>query len=130
MYLPFIEDGIIAQFEGYEKLKEFPWEQYREKYKDIHRLDRILESEGDTPNKYKVSKQADVLMLFYLFSKSEICNIIKELGYDFTEEMISRNVDYYRQRTSHGSTLSRLVFSWILLKYDKEQSWKNFKTVL
>ncbi len=35
-------------------------------YKRIERLDRILKAEGDSPNKYKVSKQADVLMLFYL----------------------------------------------------------------
>ena len=38
-------------------------------YGDIHRLDRILEAEGDTTNRYKLSKQADVLMLFYLFSQ-------------------------------------------------------------
>lgn len=37
-------------------------EGYREKYGDIQRLDRIIEAEGDTPNRYKVSKQADVLM--------------------------------------------------------------------
>ncbi|HLU90127.1 MAG TPA: glycosyl hydrolase family 65 protein [Cyclobacteriaceae bacterium] len=130
IYVPFIENGIIAQFEGYENLKEFAWEEYREKYEDIHRLDRVLENEGDSPNNYKASKQADVLMLFYLFSKSEISDIFKNLGIGFSEEMISRNISYYKQRTSHGSTLSRVVFSWILLKYDKEQSWENFETVL
>lgn len=130
MYVPFINDDVIAQFEGYEKLKEFPWEEYKEKYEDIHRLDRILESEGDSPNHYKASKQADVLMLFYLFSRTEINTIFKKLDYKFNEESIYKNIEYYRARTSHGSTLSRLVLSWILLRYDKEKSWNDFEAVL
>ena len=69
MFVPFHGDGIISQFEGYDELMEFRWDDYREKYGDIQRLDRILEAEGDSPNRYKLSKQADVLMLFYLFSQ-------------------------------------------------------------
>lgn len=130
MYVPFIERGIINQFEGYEKLEEFPWEEYREKYEDIHRLDRILENEKKDPNKYKASKQADVLMLFYLFSRDEIHGIFQRLGHEMNEENILKNIEYYRNRTSHGSTLSRLVFSWILLKYNQLQSWDNFEKVL
>ena len=130
MFIPFIENGIINQFEGYEKLEEFPWKNYREKYDDIQRLDRILENEKDTPNKYKASKQADVLMLFYLFTKDELKGILGNLGYDFNEEMITKNIEYYSARTSHGSTLSRLVFSWILSKYDQQSSWENFETLI
>jgi alpha,alpha-trehalase len=69
--VPMNAEGIIGQFDGYDELEEFDWDRCREKYGDIHRLDRILEAEGDTPNRYKVSKQADVLMLFYLFSADE-----------------------------------------------------------
>ena len=72
MRVVFHDDGIISQFEGYGDLKEFDWEGYRKRYGDIHRLDRILEAEGDTTNRYKVSKQADVLMLFYLLSAEEL----------------------------------------------------------
>jgi len=130
MYVPFIEDGIINQFEGYENLEEFPWEEYKEKYDNIQRLDRILENEGDSPNNYKASKQTDVLMLFYLFSQEEIKNLFEKLGHRFGEEEIINNINYYKKRTSHGSTLSRFVFSWILSKYDKEDSWVNFETLL
>lgn len=130
MFIPFIEKGIINQFEDYEKLKEFPWEEYRDKYGDIQRLDRLLESEGDTTNNYKVSKQADVLMLFYLFARDELKDILGKLGYKFTEEMIDKNIEYYSERTSHGSTLSRFVFSWIQSKYDKKSSWQNFSMLL
>ena len=68
MRVPFLDGGIIAQFEGYDRLEELDWDAYRARYGDIQRLDRILEAEGDTINRYKASKQADVLMLFYLFS--------------------------------------------------------------
>ncbi|WP_439487973.1 glycoside hydrolase family 65 protein [Algoriphagus sp.] len=130
MHVPFIEEGIINQFEGYEKLDEFPWDEYREKYDDIHRLDRVLENENKDPNNYKASKQADVLMLFYLFSVDELHLIFKKLGHEVDEDVIVKNIEYYRKRTSHGSTLSRVVFSWILLKYNQLQSWQNFEKVL
>jgi alpha,alpha-trehalase len=126
MRVVFHDDGIISQFEGYDRLEEFDWEGYREKYDDIQRLDRILEAEDDTPNRYKVSKQADVLMLFYLLSAEELEEIFEKLGYDFEYETIPKNIDYYLQRTSHGSTLSRVVHSWVLARSDRARSWKLF----
>jgi len=111
MRLCFHDDGIISQFEGYERLEELNWEEYRKKYGDIQRLDRILEAEGDTPNRYKLSKQADVLMLFYLFSSEELSELFSRLGYTFDYETIPRNISYYLKRTSHGSTLSQVVHS-------------------
>ncbi|MBE0620353.1 MAG: HAD-IA family hydrolase, partial [Burkholderiales bacterium] len=68
MYVPFHDEGIISQFEGYETLRELDWEGYRSRYGNIQRLDLILEGENDSANHYKLSKQPDVLMLFYLFS--------------------------------------------------------------
>lgn len=65
MVVPFHDDGIISQFEGYENLRELDWEDYRARYGNIQRLDLILEAENDSANRYKLSKQADVLMLFY-----------------------------------------------------------------
>jgi len=126
MRVVFHDDGIISQFEGYDQLEEFDWEAYRKKYDDIQRLDRILEAEDDTPNRYKASKQADVLMLFYLLSAEELAEIFEQLGYPFEYETIPKNIDYYRQRTSHGSTLSRVVHSWVLARSDRSRSWKLF----
>jgi alpha,alpha-trehalase len=130
MRVPFHDGGIISQFEGYEDLKEFDWEGYRKKYQDIHRLDRILEAEGDSPNRYKVSKQADALMLFYLFSAEELGEILSRLGHELAPEDIPRNVDYYMKRTSHGSTLSALVHSWVLSRSRREESWNLFRNAL
>jgi trehalose/maltose hydrolase-like predicted phosphorylase len=128
--IPFHDDGIISQFEGYGDLKEFDWEGYREKYGDLQRLDRILEKEGKDPNDYKISKQADVLMIFYLFSREEIEEIFHRLGYPFSPDLIFKNVHYYNQRTSHGSSLSWLTHAWVLARADRQRSWELTKAAL
>ncbi len=130
MFVPFHDEGIISQFEGYERLEEFDWDGYRAKYGDIQRLDRILEAEGDTPNRYKLSKQADVLMLFYVFSRTRLTELFARLGYEFTDAMWHRNVDYYLARTSHGSTLSYIVHSWVLARSHPERAWELFTQAL
>jgi len=103
------DEGVVEQFKGYFGLKELDWEHYRSKYADIHRLDRILKSEGKSPDDYKLAKQADFLMGFYNLGTQEVQHIIEELGYKLPKDFGKRNFDYYIQRTSHGSTLSRLV---------------------
>lgn len=130
MLIVFHDDGIISQFEGYDQLEELDWKHYREKYGDIQRLDRILEGEGDTTNRYKASKQADVLMLFYVFSADELGQLFRQLGYPFEYDTIPKNIDYYLKRTSHGSTLSRVVHSWVLARSDRIRSWNLFKEAL
>jgi alpha,alpha-trehalase len=130
MLVPFHENGIISQFEGYDKLEEFDWERYRKKYGNIQRLDRILEAEGDSANRYKLSKQADVLMLFYLLSADELGEIFRRLNYRFEHETIPKNVDYYLRRSSNGSTLSWVVHAWVLARSRRELSWHLFKEAL
>lgn len=123
MFVPMQEDGIISQFEGYEALREFDWEAYRSRYGNIQRLDLILEAENDTPNRYKLSKQADALMLFFLFSTNELRAIFARLGYRLDESTIPRTIAYYDARTSHGSTLSRVVASWVFARFDRRRSF-------
>ena len=128
--LCFHDDGILSQFEGYEKLEDFDWKHYRQKYGDIQRLDRILEAEDDTPNRYKASKQADVLMLFYLFSSDELEQIFEQLGYPWDPDFIPRNIAYYLDRTSHGSTLSWVTHAWVVARSDRSASWALFLDAL
>ncbi|WP_454062547.1 glycoside hydrolase family 65 protein [Candidatus Nitrospira salsa] len=124
MYVPFLDKEIISQFAGYEKLQELDWPKYRTRYGDIRRMDRILEAEGDTVNRYKVSKQPDVLMMCYLLPLQELEAIFSELGYLFTPYLIQKNIEYYQPRTTHGSTLSRIVFGWILARSNRKGSWQ------
>jgi beta-phosphoglucomutase family hydrolase len=130
LYVPFHGDGIISQFEGYEKLEEFDWEGCRERHGDIHRLDRLLEAEGDDVNRYQASKQADVLMLFYLFSRVELEELFAHLGLEVDPGLVPRNIDYYLHRTSHGSTLSRVVHYWVMAREDRAHDWTLFQAAL
>ena len=124
MKVVFHADGVLSQFEGYEQLEEFDWEGYRERYGNIGRLDRLLEAEGDSTDRYKLAKQADVLMLVYLLSRDELRELLAGLGYQVSEEQLARTVTYYLERTSHGSTLSGVVSAWVLARYEPEQAWQ------
>ncbi|WP_082778962.1 glycosyl hydrolase family 65 protein [Burkholderia sp. PAMC 28687] len=130
MVIPFHDEGIISQFEGYEKLRELDWDGYRARYSNIQRLDLILEGEGDSANGYKLSKQPDTLMLFFLFSAEELTELFLHLGYPFPSTTIPRNVDYYTDRSSDGSTLSRVVNAWVLARSDRPRSMRFFAQAL
>ncbi|HEX6875354.1 MAG TPA: glycoside hydrolase family 65 protein [Nocardioidaceae bacterium] len=130
MFVPFHADGIISQFEGYEDLEELDWDGLRARHHNIQRLDRILRAEGDDPNRYKASKQADTVMLFYLFPDVELERLFARLGYELSPELIRRTIEYYDMRTSHGSTLSLIVHAGILAGIDSESSWERFLSAL
>jgi trehalose/maltose hydrolase-like predicted phosphorylase len=130
MFVPFHDDGIISQFEGYEDLEELDWDAYRAKYGNIQRLDRILRAEGKDPNRYKVTKQADTVMLFFLFRDEELREIFRRLGYGYRSDTAKRNLEYYDRRTSHGSTLSFVTHAGALAAIDPESSWERFLVAL
>src|SRR5262249_43706092 len=112
--------------EGYDDLKELDWKDYHARYGDISRLDRILEAEGDSPNQYKASKQADVLMLFYLLSAGELAGLFRHLGYRWDPGRIPETIEYYLARTSNGSTLSAVVHAWVLARSSREMAVERF----
>lgn len=130
MYVPIAPDGIISQFEGYRELPELDWAGYRERYGDIHRLDRILEAEGRSVDEFQVSKQADVLMLFFLLSADELRELLGGLGYALAPDAIPRAIEYYIARTAHGSTLSALVHAWVLARSHRERALEYFEQAL
>jgi beta-phosphoglucomutase family hydrolase len=131
MTLHISNEGIVEQFAGYFGLEELDWDHYRETYKDIHRLDRILKSEGKSPDDYKLAKQADFLMSIYNLGTNEVQQTIGDLGYKLPEDFAQRNFDYYIQRTSHGSTLSRLVHARLAWEMGmSERGWVLFMEAL
>ncbi|MFC0597757.1 glycoside hydrolase family 65 protein [Streptomyces palmae] len=122
--------GVISQFDGYGELAELDWADYRARYGDIRRLDRILEFEGDTVNRYQASKQADALMLGYLFSPAELAGLFERLGYRLDDDTWRATVEYYLRRTSHGSTLSGLVHGWVLARVRPAEAWQYCQEAL
>ncbi|MFB6835756.1 glycoside hydrolase family 65 protein [Streptomyces sp. NPDC056361] len=129
VHVPF-HQGVVSQFEGYGDLAELDWEAYRARYDDIRRLDRILEAEGDTVNRYQASKQADTLMLGYLFRPDELHGLFARLGYRLDDEVWRATVSYYLRRTSHGSTLSSLVHGWVLARQQGADAWRYCEEAL
>ncbi len=122
LYVP-RHDGVLSQFAGYGELEELDWEGRRARYGDIRRLDRILEAEGDSVNRYRASKQADVLMLGYLFPPGELHRLFGRLGCPMDDGTWRSTVDYHLRRTSHGSTLSGLVHAWVPARADPAGAW-------
>ena len=129
MFVPF-HDGVISQFEGYGQLAELDWDNYRQRYDNIQRLDRILEAEHDDVNRYKASKQADALMLLFLLSSDKLRELLDRLDYHFGPDQIPKMVDYYMARTSHGSTLSGVVHTWVLDRANRHRALEFFQQVL
>jgi beta-phosphoglucomutase family hydrolase len=128
--VPFHDDGLISQFAGYDHLEELDWDHYRATYGNIGRLDLILEAEGDTTNRYKLAKQSDVVMLVYLLGPEQLLALLARLGYRADPQSLRRTVDYYLARTSHGSTLSRVVHASVLSGMDPARSWDIFRAAL
>jgi trehalose/maltose hydrolase-like predicted phosphorylase len=130
MRIVFTANGLLAQFEGYDQLKEFDFAGYRARYGDIRRLDRLLEAEADSTNRYQVPKQADVLMLRYLLPDDELQDLLGGLGYHVTAEQLAQTADYYLSRTVDGSTLSSVVTSWVLARANPAEAWRCLQAAL
>ncbi len=126
-----LHGDLLAQFDGYFSLKELDWDHYRSHYEDIHRMDRILKKEGKTPDAYKVAKQADVLMLFFNLGFHRLRNMLQSMGYEAGGDFFVNNFDYYMARTSHGSTLSRVVHAALAESLGrKKTAWEFYRQAL
>ena len=125
------EEGIIAQYDGYFELSELDWDEYRKKYGNIYRMDRLLKADGKSPDDYKVAKQADTLMVFYNLDRQEVDDVLQRLGYDLPSDYIAKNLAYYLARTSHGSTLSRVVHAHLAnIIGDQQLGWTLYRDAL
>jgi alpha,alpha-trehalase len=69
-------------------------------------------------------------MLFYLMTPDELCVQLGAMGYDIDAGILERTVEYYIDRTAHGSTLSRIVYAWVTARVDPARSWELFREAL
>ena len=69
-------------------------------------------------------------MLLYLLSSDELREVLDRLDYRFAPEQIPKMVDYYLARTSHGSTLSGVVHTWVLARANRDRAMEFFEQVL
>ncbi|RKF12649.1 glycoside hydrolase family 65 protein [Roseovarius spongiae] len=127
--LAFHGDGILSQFEGFERLEPFRSDTLPPRYEG-QRLDWALEASGQSANAYQITKQADTLTLFHLFRREEICALIARLGYSFDGDALKRTCHYYFDRTTHRSSLSRVVYAGALAEVDRDASLDLFREAL
>lgn len=69
-------------------------------------------------------------MLGHLFSPTELQNLFRRLGDNLDDELWRRTIDYYLQRTSHGSTLSGLVHRLVLARARWAEAWSHVQQAL
>jgi len=125
MRLVFHDNGIISQFEGYEQLKELDLDKLAKKHPG-ERADWALEAQCDDANAYRIAKQADALLLYYLLPGDELRTILTHLGYDLSRDQLTRTADYYLARTTHDSSLSRIAHAGAFARLDPAMSWRLF----
>lgn len=127
--LPFMPTGELEQFRGYSSLEELDHEALKREH-PAKRIDWLLDARGDTVNRYKVSKQPDVLMLFHLFSRGGVRRLVQRMGYGFTDAQIDATIYFYLSRISHESSLSRSVCAGALADTDPARSWEFLQKAL
>jgi alpha,alpha-trehalose phosphorylase len=109
-------DGIIEQFAGFFDLGDYPLPAEERFKAPIERL-----FDWDKINGLKVIKQADVLMLPFLFPER------------FSDEIVAANYHYYEPLTDHGSSLSPAVHAGLAarigLDAQADKYWRQSLTL-
>ena len=126
MRIVFQDDGQLSQFAGYDQLEELDLDQFREQHGG-QRLDRVLEAQHDTVNRYQVTKQADTALLLYLFTPAELNALLERLGYSVDQAVYQNTIEEQLARTAHASTLSRIVYAGALLRMGDDQAHALFE---
>ncbi|HZU91933.1 MAG TPA: glycoside hydrolase family 65 protein [Stellaceae bacterium] len=127
--LAFHDDGILSQFAGYDRLRPLDLEALGEATRG-ERADWALEARGEDADAYQIAKQADVLMLFHLLPEAELMRMLDRLGYPMSRDRLGRIAAYYLARTTHDSSLSRIVHAGAFARLDPALSWRLFTQAL
>jgi alpha,alpha-trehalose phosphorylase len=104
--------GVIEQFEGFFWLREYHLTEAERFRPPLRRL-----FEAEEVNRTQLIKQADVLMLPFLFPEQ------------FSPAVLAANYHYYEPRTDHGSSLSPPVHAALAarlgLKHEAQRYWRR-----
>lgn len=115
LYIRKEENGLIYQCDNFENYEEPEFDKYWTNRKKA--FGTFVSQERNY--RIKALKQADVLMLPYLFPNA------------FTKEEILCNYNYYIPYTTHDSSLSTIIHSIICTKLDRmEESYDYFVRAL
>jgi len=103
-------DGLIEEFKGYFKRKDITIERFASNGMPIWPPSVRLSEVQDT----QLVKQADVLLLLHLFPL------------DFSQDHKRKNLEYYRKRTTHKSSLSIPSHAIIAVEADRLEAARKY----
>jgi hypothetical glycosyl hydrolase len=117
LYLPTPNaDGIVPQTDEYLSLKPLDLKEYKNKTTVLAITKKF---NSDQLNHYMVSKQADLVMLLFLFDNL------------FNREVGRKNFQFYEEHTLHDSSLSKSVHSIVANKLGmSETAYRLFQEAL
>ena len=108
---------VISQFDGFEQLLDFNGDMLPAAFAN-ERTDWALGTIGRSTDEFQVTKQADVLTLFYLLPEKEVFALLQHMGYHFGHAALLRTAHYYLERSVHDSSLSHVVYAGALARVD------------
>ncbi len=123
--LRFGPDGIVSQFEGFDRLKPFDCAGFARDNPD-RRVDWVLEARGDSVNAYQATKQADFIMLLYLHAPEELSGLLGAMGYEVGMGELRATLCHYLDCVTHESSLSHAVCGGALARFDPAESWRFY----
>ncbi|WP_372623587.1 hypothetical protein [Falsiroseomonas sp.] len=124
--LAFHAHGRLEQFDGFGTLRPLDQQAIAEQHPG-ERVDWVLEGRGETADAYQVVKQADTFMLPYLLPGAELDEVVHGMGYRLPPDALRRTADHDLARTTHDSSLSRVVWAGALARLDPAASWRLFR---
>ena len=129
MYVPF-HDGVISQFEGYGDLAELDWDRFAGStaissgWTASWRRSRTTSTATRRPSRPTRSCCSTCCRRPSCVSYSTGSAIASR------PEQVPEMVDYYLARTSHGSTLSGVVHTWVLARANRDRAMEFFQQAL
>jgi trehalose/maltose hydrolase-like predicted phosphorylase len=123
--LPMNQEGILIQFEGYDRLEPLDMDAL-----GSGSVDWKLDEMGRDVNDFRVSKQADFAMLLYLFTPEQLIELVERLGYTANRSTLRRALHYAAEHTSHGSSLSQTAYAGAFGHFDAAQSRHYYEKTL
>lgn len=129
LYVPFHPDGVIGQFEGFEKLRHLDMEAFRAAHPE-GRVDQVLAAKGDGVENYRISKQPDLLMLLHLLPHGELEGVLAHMGYRVTEAQLRQSAEWHLAHCQHDSSLSPVACAGALARLNPRRSWEFFLQTL
>ena len=132
MKVVFHADGVLTQFEGYEQLREFDWEGYREQATATSSgWTGVLEAEGDSTEPLQAGqagRRADAAVPALPRRAARAAGRPRLRGERASSSPGPSTTTWHAPRTARPS--AAVVSAWVLARYQPEEAWRFLQRAL